>query len=145
MNEITLKSGHTLVLGLADFEDGVNLLQTLLGELKKADADLSGIDLNNLKDIGDLDLNVVKNAILQVCASKAVLACFFACAKRCTLGNDQVKFAITPASFKPAEFRGDFLPCAWEVMRFNLAPFFESLDLSSLTSGAPRAESPASE
>lgn len=145
MNEITLKSGHTLGLGLADFEDGVNLWQTLMGEVKKADVDLSGFDLKHINEVGDLDINVIKNAILQVCSSKAVLACFFACAKRSTLGNEQVKFAITPASFKPAEFRGDFLPCAWEVMRFNLAPFFESLDLSSLTSGAPRAESPASE
>lgn len=131
MNEqITLKSGAMLELQMAPFADGMNLFKVIVNEVKQVDVDLSGLDVAGL---ASKDLNSIKNLIFQLLGSDAVERCFFLCAARC-LHNGQ---KITKATFEPAESRGDYLPTAWEVIKFNIAPFFSGLDLSSLTKSKP--------
>lgn len=142
MHEVTLKSGRTLRLAVAPFAVANKLRKTVASELLKVEIDVGKIDMS--MDIRNLDpraLNTLKNVVCQLLASDQVEACFFECAGRCTLDGQAVK----RETFDSEDARGDFLPCAWEVIRHNLAPFFESLDLSSLTSAPTPAASPPSE
>lgn len=124
-DEMTLKSGNTVTLGMASFADGMRLFKVLVSELKLVD-----IDLTSLADVGALagkDINSIKNVLLQVLGSEALEQAVFKCAER-SLYNGQ---RITRTSFEDEQARGDFFEVAWEVMRFNLSPFFKNLDWKS--------------
>ncbi len=132
---ITLKSGHTLVLGMASFSAGTKLFKTVANELKEAEVDLSSLDL---KELAGKDVNSIKNAVFQLLGSDALEAAVFECMTKSTLQGSK----ITRDSFAPEDMRGDYLPVAWEVIKFNLAPFFSNLDLSSSTSAKLPAGAP---
>jgi hypothetical protein len=128
---ITLKSGAILELKMAPFSSGMKLFKTIANELKGVDVELGGLDL---KEIGSKDINSLKNVIFQLLGSDAIEACFFDCAKH-SLHEGQ---KISRLTFEPENARGDYLPVAWEVIKFNIAPFFSGLDLSSLTKSKPK-------
>lgn len=134
MNEtITLASGASLELGMADFKVGLRLFQVICRELKLVDID---IDFSNLKQLAGKDINTFKNAILQLAGSESVEKAVFDCMAK-SLYNGQ---RIEPKTFEPEDARGDFLPVAWEVIKYNLVPFFKNLGLSlpeSPTTPAP--------
>jgi hypothetical protein len=138
METKTLNSGRELGLGMAPFSVGNKLRKVVALELKSVDFSASDLNLSAdvLKDTKAL--NCLKNLLCQAMASDALEAAFFECAARCTL--DGIK--ITRDTFEPENMRGDFLPVAWEVIRFNLAPFFGNLDLSFLGSAKQTPESP---
>ena len=133
--EITLKSGAMLELKTASFSAGMKLFKAIAAELKGVDVDLGGLDL---KEVGSKDINSLKNVILQLLASEQIEAAFFECAKK-SLHNGQ---SIVRQTFEPETARGDYLPVVWEVVKFNIAPFFSGLDLSSLTKSKPAPPSP---
>jgi len=133
--EITLKSGAMLELKAASFSAGMKLFKTIAAELKGVDIELGGLDL---KEVGAKDINSLKNVIFQLLASDAIEAAFFDCAKK-SLHNGQ---SIVRMTFEPETARGDYLPVVWEVVKFNIAPFFSGLDLSSLTKSKPTPPSP---
>lgn len=124
-----------LELHMASFSDGTKLFKTIVNEVKLVDVDLSGLDVGGL---AGKDINSIKNLIFQLLGSDAVEAAFFQCAGKC-LHNGQ---KITRATFDTPDTRGDYLPTAWEVIKFNIAPFFSGLDLSSLTKSNPTPLSP---
>lgn len=123
--KITLKSGSTLELQMADFDDAMRLFQTIANELKTVDVHLDGLTIEQIKGT---DINGIKNAILQLLGSTAMIREIRSCAARSLYNGNR----ITKDSFNPPEARQDFLPVAWEVIKFTLAPFFAGLDLSSM-------------
>ena len=125
----TLKSGVTVELAVAPFKVAKELFKVLANELKLVEVDLGTLDLSKIQNT---DINAIKNAILQLAGSDKVEAHVFACLARCTYNG--VK--ITPDTFEPEEARGDYLPCALEVIKINVVPFFSGLELPSQTSGA---------
>lgn len=133
---ITLDSGAELVVTIASFKEGNHLLKTLARELKGVDLEMD-LSPDTFKNIGDKDVNSLKNLVLQLLQSEAVEAAVMACAKRC-LYNQQ---RITDQTFEPVEARPDFLPVVWEVMKANLRPFFSGL--ASLFSKSESPPSPA--
>ena len=81
----------------------------------------------------------MKNVFATLLASEPVEACMWECAGRSTI--DDAK--MDAKSFEDPKARGDFLPAAWEVIKANAAPFFESLGLSSLLAGAAPKSGPS--
>lgn len=146
MNEVTkLKSGSELTLIEAPFEEASALMESLVNELKAVNVDIGNLGEYLAQD-GDVQqliadpkiVNTFKNTVCQLLGSKTFKAALMTCMGRCMLNGDR----ITLKSFEAA--RGDYLPTAWEVARFNLVPFFAGLDLSSLTSTAQTKSSQAS-
>lgn len=129
---ITLPSGRSLVVNVAPFSIGKNLFKTLARELLAVRLDL---DITKIKSVGDLDVNVLKDALLQVIASDSIEACFFACAEKCLIEGQK----ITKDSFEHETARQDYLPVAWEVMKANLTPFFKGLASALPTGDKPPA------
>lgn len=139
MNEtLTLESGAKLDLGMAPFATGMKLFKTVANELKLVNFEL-GLEDMNLRRLADKDINTFKNAILQLAGSDALEAALFACMERCLYNG--VK--IDRKTFEPEDARADYLPVAWEVMKYNLAPFFKNLSLSFRTQPGTPAPSPS--
>ena len=136
MDPITLPSGRTLEVKIVPFSMGKKLFKTLARELLLVRLDL---DITKIKNVGDLDVNVLKDALLQVISSDAIEACFFECGEKCLI--EGVK--ITKDSFEHETARQDYLPAAWEVMKANLTPFFKGLASALPTGEAPKAKSPS--
>ena len=143
---VTLKSGRVLILDVAPFKDARQLSKVVCRELSAINIDLGTASFKGLSldsDVGALlsnpgALSTIKNVFAQLLASDALEKAIFDCAIRCTLNDNKV----TIDAFEAPNMRGDFLPVAWEVMRFNLAPFFANLNLSSLTSGLGKKSGP---
>jgi len=132
---VTLKSGHVLEMQMAPFSTGMKLVKALSNELKTVNIDLGSV---SVESISGGDFNTIKNLTLQLIGSDAVERCVFECLGRCLLDDQK----ITPDTFNNPDMRGDYLPAAWEVTKFNVAPFFEGLDLKSLTGAKAPASGP---
>ena len=135
MNEITLKSGAVLAASIAPFSVSNKLLKTIVRELKGVDVELENLDFSKL---AAQDINTLKNAICQILGSDAIEQAVFECLAKCTYNGTR----IVRDTFDPEDARADYLPCAWEVIKINLRPFFSGLDLSLLTSEAPKSDDP---
>lgn len=134
---VSLPSGAKLVLNDPPFETSMALFQAVASELMKIDTGIK-IDLNFASDpdalrklLGGIDLpvDVLKNAVCQMIASKAVEGLLRECMGRCLYDGK----SATQEMFEPRNARQDYLPVAWEVMKFNLLPFFAGLKSKSLT------------
>lgn len=149
MNEIPetvkLPSGAVLTLCDPPFEEANELLEAVAVEVGKIATGLK-VDLSNSKDPGaiaaqmlaqDLSIDVIKGAACQLVASPIVKAALRRCMGRCLYAG----VTMTPASFEPKNARGDYLPAAWEVMRFTLVPFLNGL-LSRFSKSADQAGKP---
>jgi hypothetical protein len=143
VSTVTLKSGRKLTVAIAPYSAANKLRKVILAEIAqvdvaaelKIDAKMLGLDV---REMSGPALQTVKNLICRLLSSDAIEAAFFECAQKSLL--DGVK--ITRETFEPPEARGDMLPVAQEVIRANVAPFFEGLDLSFLTPAAPATASP---
>ena len=129
-----LKSGAVAELSMASFAVSARLFKAMANELKLVDVDIEGVDLSKVQD---MDLNAIKNAILQLLGSDQIEKYLFDCMARCTYQGQK----ITTATFDTEEARGDYLPIALEVIKLNVLPFFKNLDLSSLAPAKPPAKS----
>lgn len=133
---LSLPSGARLELQHAPFSVSMKLLKTIARELAAVSLGLK-IDLNLADPQAmiskllreDLPLDLIKNAVCQLVASDAVEAVVAECLGRCLYNN----VGIDKKTFEPAGARGDYLPAAWEVIQFNLRPFFSGLSLPSST------------
>lgn len=136
--KITLKSGAILEIQLSPFAEAMRLFKTIANELKAVDIHLDGLTIDKIKGT---DINGLKNGILQLLGSDALEAAVRTCQARCLYNGEK----INGQTFEKPEARQDYLPVAWEVVKFNMAPFFAGLDLSSLTSARPTSSAPKSE
>lgn len=131
-SQIQLKSGAMLELKMAPFSKGTKLFKVIAAELKGVE-----IELGDIGNLGSRDINSLKNVVFQLIGSDALESAFFDVAQH-SLHNGQ---KIIRATFEPEDARGDYLSTAWEVIKFNIAPFLSGLDLSLLTKGSPKAAS----
>lgn len=120
---------------MAPFSKGTKLFKVIASELKGVEVELGDM---KMADIGSKDINSLKNVIFQLIGSDALEAAFFDVAMHSLHDGQSIKRAI----FEPDSARGDYLPTAWEVIKFNIAPFFSGLDLSSLTKSSPKPNGP---
>ena len=113
MTEIVTKSGSTLAINAAPWEDAKKLKMAI-----QKQAAMSGIKIEK-----DADLSVLLNAALLIDSSEEVDAALYKCLIRCT--RDKVK--ITPSTFDTIEGRKDYYEIVTACIKENLAPLFESL------------------
>lgn len=133
MNEtLTLKSGRSVELQMASFAVAMKLFKTIANELKQVDVQLGSFNLETIKGT---DVNAIKNAVFQLLGSDNVERAVRECMGRCLYQGNK----IVADTFEPEDARQDYLPVAWEVVKYNLAPFFKGLDLSSMTK-SPEAQ-----
>ena len=133
--KLSLKSGATLELQLASFAEAMRLFKTIANELKAVDIELDGLSLEKIKGT---NINGIKNAVLQLIGSDAIETAVAKCMVRCLYNGQK----IGPQTFETIEARADYLPVSWEVVKFNMAPFFANLDLSSLGSEKATGNAP---
>ncbi len=140
----TLKSGHKLTLNCASLAAASELKFAIANELQRkvtlsgmsegvVFALLAGERKAALAGIAGSDVNVLWNIVLTLLGSREIEAAFFECARVCMLNAKGPDEAVTRETFEPEGARRDLIPVALEVMKLNLAPFFEDLLLPSST------------
>ncbi len=140
-----LPSGATLGLQIAEFDDGVELWQTigreLIGAKALPTANLQDISLDSVRALIGQDVNNLADVILKLLSSKTLEAVVRKCAASCIYikkgAPEESGLRIDRTTFRDAEARGDYIPVLWEVTLFNVAPFFANL--SSLLTLLPAA------
>jgi hypothetical protein len=134
MKEVTLPTGAILGLQMADFEDGTALYQTLCSELVGVQMPVS-IQGQDIQSLAGMNINELKDGLLKMLGSPKIYAAIWKCMMVCTYtpANSSSPVRITKNTFQEASTRKDFLPVAWEVLSFNVGPFFESLTSMLLT------------
>lgn len=136
---ILLPSGRTLTVNIAPFSVGKKAFKTLARELLLVRLDL---DITKIKTVGDLDVNILKDAILQCIASDVLELCFFECAAKCLISDGSAQLKVDKDSFEHEDARQDYLFVVWEVMKDNLIPFFKGLGSVLPTSAKPQGSAP---
>lgn len=142
---VTLPSGAKLQLTDPPFEESMGLLKVVASELCKVATDLK-IELNFANPAAamaklmqqDLPVDVIKNAVLQAIASNAIEGALSQCMGRCLYNG----VGVSRASFEPRNARQDYLPAAWEVIKFNLLPFLSGLLSKSVSPGTGTGGTP---
>jgi len=135
---IPLKSAAKLELQMPSFANGTRLYKVLANEIKGIPFDMKITSMEALAAAPDL--GPIKGVVLQILGSDAVESVVFDCLAGCLYNGAR----ITRDTFEDERARGDWLPCAWEVIKFTLAPFFGSLDFGSATPPAGATGSPKS-
>ena len=114
------------VINVADWRSAMALKNAIAKEFSASDFDLSGIDAKSIKDIGNLDLNVITpflKVIMQVDSSEAVNAAIMQCLAKSTYNSER----ITADTFEDTEARADYYEIVFECLKVNLLPFFGGL------------------
>lgn len=147
LNEKRLASGAVLGLQIADFDAAMALHDAIMQEL--IGVKIEGLDLEKFdpRELFKKDISAFKDLILRVVSSRVVRDALFRCAASCTYQGprDAAPQPLTRNTFQPQGARADFYPVAGEVAVFNLAPFFESLQLPSwMQEQKKAADAPAS-
>ena len=129
MGEITLPSGKTANVRVADFRDGMRLQNLLIKEgaqegikeldIKKLGAAIMSGNLMN----AEVDVNGIALAAIGAATSDAVYSALWPCLKQSTIDGQK----ITEAYFDDVNARGDFYPLAIECVKVNLLPFWQPL------------------
>jgi hypothetical protein len=129
MNEITTKNGIKVKIGVADFDDAMDLKSSILLETRGSDLDLNGLEISAAMNVMDF----VKIG-MSVAASKEVREALFRCLVRSTYDGQK----ITKKTFENIEARRDYYEVAIACMKVNVLPFFEGLSsVLSVFWGAP--------
>lgn len=106
-HKVQLKSGNELMIWLAKFEDGYNLLQTVTREIKNI----------------DIKEGTVEGLSMQLISSPALRETMWPCLTLCTYKG----LRITKEMFEALDARKDFLEIVKEVMIYNINPFSENV------------------
>ena len=114
---INLPSKSRVKIEPCGFEDACDLKDIVGKNLAESNINIDSIDVK------DLDVGILLSAILKVDSSKEFRKQAFKCLER-SLHNDE---KITPQTFDPAEFRGDYYPILVECLKVNVLPFFYPL------------------
>jgi hypothetical protein len=124
MIKTTLPSGSILEITLLPFEEAWGISQMITKEIERIDFDIKSV---NFSDIKMTDVVNFKNPICAILSSKVVVEAAKICFKRATYNG----LKIDSQTFEQREYRSDFLPVIFHVLKENISPFFENL-LSSL-------------
>lgn len=141
---VTLPSGAVLTLKHAPLSEATQMLQVIALELMSVSTGLKiqlslGDPVAMLAQLAqeDLPIDVLKNGLLLALSSKNIAGAVTTCMGRCLLDGH----AIQPRTFEEPKARGDYLPTAWEVMKFNLLPFFAGLQSKFSSRAVPASSS----
>ena len=117
--KVSLPSGAELEMTLAPFMEGERLFSATAECLK-------GVKVDGNAEIADLtsNLNSIKDMFLSCLTSQAMKDAILACLKRCTYNKQRI---TSWDVFDDVKAREDYLTVCWEVVRFNLSPFTNSL------------------
>lgn len=137
MKTVTLKSGNSLDVQVASFDDAWRLTQSVSHVLSTSlpGFKVEGLDPEAMQK--DIDLGKILGIICQLVASPTLYDLLWPCFAPCLYNGNK----ITRATFQDEAARGDFLPCVVEILKANVVPFIKGLDLSSLTSPGQKPES----
>ena len=108
-----LPSGAELKITVAPFADSRALYQAILEEAKGLKVDAST----------EIDVNLFKDLLCSLLASKKVESAIMLCMKRATYNG----LKIDEQTFEPVEARQDYFEACFEVAKENIAPFTKSL------------------
>lgn len=145
MNEIvTLGSGAKLELQDAGLLLANRLRIAIMAEVEKIplELELGGLDKIDgkteigLGDLSSKDLNTIKNLIFHLASCAAIEDAIWACLEGSTYADTRFDRTET---FKQRETRGDYLEVCWEVIRYNVGPFFKNRKFASLLKKKPSA------
>lgn len=140
---VTLPSGRELVLQAPDF--------ALANRLRRAIAkELAATKIEIALPVGpaafaraldrDFPANDLKNVLCGLLGSEEIETILAQCMATCLYNGTKIS---SPGTFEEdKQARADYLPIAWEVIRFSLAPFFEGLASKLSTLAPPAAASP---
>jgi hypothetical protein len=120
MSKTTLPSGAVLDITLLPFEEAWGVSQIITKEIEKLTLDIKSVDWKEFKMSDALNL---KNPICAILSSSAVVDAAKTCFKRVTYNG----LKIDSQTFEKREFRSDFLPVVFYVLKENISPFFENL------------------
>jgi hypothetical protein len=143
-----LPSGHELTINHVSLAAASALRRAVARELQKIQVGFSEAMIpallsqkkeNIAAALSGTDLNTLKDLLLGFLASEEIEILVMGCMAKWSLDGE----AVTPETFEPDDRRGDFIPCAVEVGRYALLPFFGSLvspssSQSNETSAAPK-------
>jgi len=118
--EFTTKKGSEVAINVADFITSMKLKKAVIEAVKESGADISSIDLDNLK-IGAIDS--ILQIILAADSSDKVNDAIFKCLARCTYNSER----ITRDTFEPVEAREDYYEIVMACLKENLLPFYSPL------------------
>ena len=144
--KIKLPSGHELTVNHVQYGAAAKLRRLVSAEIVKIDVRFSDSMIPALlsKDrelvlaaLSGTEVNTLKNLLFQLLSSEEIEATVIDCMAKWLLDGDAVK----AETFEPDDRRGDLIPCAVEVGRYALLPFFENLGLPS-SSPQDQAEKP---
>lgn len=127
MDKIKLESGSILDITLLPFEEAWSVSQCIIKEIERISFDPKTIDWQNWQAT---DLLNLKSPLCAILSSQVVVDAAKICFKRCTYNG----LKIDSQTFEKREYRGDFLPVAFHVIKQNISPFFENLFSSLKTS-----------
>lgn len=126
--EFDLPSGTKFSVTPADFADAAGLNKALMRCMKSTDL---GEWAKSIKASGgvasllNLDVNVLKDALLEAMTSDALEAQLFKCLERCVYGgNTRVTKALFDDPSLGEKARQDYFSMAWRVVEVNCSPFF---------------------
>jgi hypothetical protein len=121
---VTLPSGATLVIQLAEFSKAHRLLKAFAKEVEQIKltagvANSSAADMMAMKKMGPETLEIIKNLVARVIYSEAIEAALWPCMETVLWNNQHVK----RETFERPDARQDFLVVIQEVLMANLSPF----------------------
>lgn len=146
--KVTLPSGHELTINHVSFASASKLRRLVAAELVKievrfSDSIVPALLSKNVKNVlaalSGTDINTLKNLLFHLLSSEEIEQAVLACMVKWMIDGEAVK----AETFEQDDRRGDLIPCAVEVGRHALLPFFASLEsLSSIQSDQPESSSP---
>lgn len=124
--EFKTKSGCTVTINEASFEDAINLKNSIMRELSSVgftlDAEsLKGVDFNS--DIDSKVMSKIVNAIMAVDSSNVVFENIFKCLERSKYNSEK----ITKDTFEDLKARESYYEIIIACVKVNLAPFLKGL------------------
>jgi hypothetical protein len=143
----TLPSGHELQINKVELDAAAALLEIVSAELARADKRLSeklilavlAKDKAALMEaLGGQDVDMFLSLVFRFLANRDIRLAVLECMKKWILCGE----AATWKAFEPEDRRGDLIPCALEVARYALLPFFANLGLKSSAPTEPTNDSP---
>lgn len=137
----TLPSGAILELSLCSFEEGNDLLKSVMKEIESLNISMGNNEIKDIvnMEINDEMINTVKGILSRVISSTEIERCLWRCLGRGTIDSKK----ISKDTFEDHQLRGDYLIVMKETLIYNLKPFFSSL--GSMLSGLKRKKSDSQE
>jgi hypothetical protein len=129
MQDIKLKSGNILRVGLPPIRDSLNLVNTIAKSFSDRGLELK-LDRDtelDFKSIFDNNKDACIKGLSDVIFNQSVLEAVLSCAERCIYVYKGTSLKITLDLFDKEDYRGDFYEIMIKIAISNIRPFFSVL------------------